>query len=75
MKNKFATRCVHTGEGHNPFGAHATPIYQTSTYVFESAEQAAASRQLALYLGIESISSHLDKPGRGLGLAYDHRVS
>ena len=39
----FATRCVHAGEGHNPFGAHATPIYQTSTYVFESAEQAAAS--------------------------------
>ena len=42
MKNKFGTRCVHAGEGHNPFGAHATPIYQTSTYVFESAEQAAA---------------------------------
>ena len=39
----FATRCVHAGEGHNPFGAHATPIYQTSTYVFESAEQAAAA--------------------------------
>jgi methionine-gamma-lyase len=39
----FATRCVHVGEGHNPFGAHATPIYQTSTYVFDSAEQAAAA--------------------------------
>lgn len=39
----FATRCVHAGEGHNPFGAHATPIYQTSTYVFESAEKAAAA--------------------------------
>ncbi len=39
----LATRCVHAGEGHNPFGAHATPIYQTSTYVFESAEQAAAA--------------------------------
>lgn len=38
----FGTRCVHAGEGHNPFGAHATPIYQTSTFVFESAEQAAA---------------------------------
>ena len=42
MKKKFGTRCVHAGEGRNPFGAHATPIYQTSTYVFESAEQAAA---------------------------------
>jgi methionine-gamma-lyase len=38
----FGTRCVHAGEGHNPFGAHATPIYQTSTFVFESVEQAAA---------------------------------
>ncbi|MCX6678586.1 MAG: aminotransferase class I/II-fold pyridoxal phosphate-dependent enzyme [Methanothrix sp.] len=42
-EKSFATRCVHAGEGHNPFGAHATPIYQTSTYVFESAEQAAAA--------------------------------
>ncbi len=43
MKQKFGTRCVHAGEGHNPFGAHATPIYQTSTYIFESAEHAAAA--------------------------------
>jgi len=44
MKNAtgFGTACVHAGEGHNPFGAHATPIYQTSTYVFENAEQADA---------------------------------
>lgn len=41
-EKSFGTLCVHAGEGHNPFGAHATPIYQTSTYVFESAEQAAA---------------------------------
>lgn len=38
---KFGTRCVHAGEGKNPYGAHATPIYQTSTFVFESAEAAA----------------------------------
>jgi len=37
----FGTRCVHAGEGHHPFGAHVTPIYQTSTYVFENTEQAA----------------------------------
>ncbi|MDM7912234.1 MAG: aminotransferase class I/II-fold pyridoxal phosphate-dependent enzyme [Methanotrichaceae archaeon] len=37
----FGTRCVHAGEGKNPYGAHATPIYQTSTFVFESAEAAA----------------------------------
>lgn len=44
MKNEmgFGTACVHAGEGRNPFGAHATPIYQTSTYVFEDAEQASA---------------------------------
>jgi len=40
-EKSFGTRCVHAGEGHNPFGAHATPIYQTSTFIFESAEQAA----------------------------------
>jgi len=39
---RFGTRCVHSGEGHNPHGAHVTPIYQNSTYVFGSAEQAAA---------------------------------
>ncbi len=38
---KFDTRCVHAGEGKNPYGAHTTPIYQTSTFVFESAEAAA----------------------------------
>jgi methionine-gamma-lyase len=42
IEQHFATRCVHAGEGHHPFGAHAVPIYQTSTYVFESAEQAAS---------------------------------
>jgi len=42
-ERSFGTRCVHAGEGHNPFGVHATPIYQTSTYVFDSAEQAQAA--------------------------------
>lgn len=40
-KMKFETLCVHAGEWHNPYGAHATPIYQTSTFVFDSAEAAA----------------------------------
>jgi methionine-gamma-lyase len=39
---KFGTRCVHAGEGRDPYRAHATPIYQTSTFFFENAEQAAA---------------------------------
>ncbi len=36
---KTATAVVHGVHGKNPEGALATPIYQTSTFVFESAEQ------------------------------------
>lgn len=40
---KFGTLCVHAGEGPDPqYGAHTTPIYQTSTFVFKDAKQAAA---------------------------------
>ncbi|HZK00230.1 MAG TPA: methionine gamma-lyase [Tissierellaceae bacterium] len=35
----FSTRAVHAGFQKNEFGALATPIYQTSTFVFDSAEQ------------------------------------
>jgi len=44
MKNiKFGTLCVHAGEHPDlPSGAHTTPIYQTSTFVFDTAEQGAA---------------------------------
>lgn len=39
----FATRCVHAGQTPDPStGSLVTPIYQTSTFVFESAEQGAA---------------------------------
>jgi methionine-gamma-lyase len=39
----FGTRCVHAGERPSPHHrAHTTPIYQTSTFVFDSVEQAAA---------------------------------
>lgn len=38
----FDTRAVHGVGGKNPFGALATPIYQTSTYVFDNAEQGGA---------------------------------
>jgi methionine-gamma-lyase len=42
-KMKFGTLCVHAGERPDPTsGAHTTPIYQTSTFVFDSAEQGAA---------------------------------
>ena len=45
----FGTRCVHAGEGFSPeYRAHTTPIYQTSTFVFDSAEQAEA-----IFSGIE----------------------
>lgn len=42
----FATRSIHAGHQENQFGALATPIYQTSTFVFDSAEQ--GGRRFAL---------------------------
>ncbi len=42
-KMKFGTLCVHAGERPDPSsGAHTTPIHQTSTFVFDNAEQGAA---------------------------------
>ncbi len=45
-KMKFATRAVHAGYKKNEYGALATPIYQTSTFIFDSAEQ--GGRRFAL---------------------------
>ena len=40
MKNMgFSTKAIHGGYVKNEVGALATPIYQTSTFVFDSAEQ------------------------------------
>ena len=40
---KFATKCVHAAEKPDPiFGAHTTPIFQTSTFIFENTTQGAA---------------------------------
>ncbi|MFD3155489.1 methionine gamma-lyase [Haloimpatiens sp. FM7330] len=38
-KKGFATKAIHGGHAKNSVGALATPIYQTSTFVFDSAEQ------------------------------------
>jgi methionine-gamma-lyase len=39
----FATRQIHSGEGPDPVtGAHNPPIYQTSTYTFQSLEEKTA---------------------------------
>lgn len=35
----FMTRAIHSGEVSDQFGALATPIYQTSTFCFETAEE------------------------------------
>lgn len=35
----FGTTAIHGGAERNPFGTLATPIYQTSTFVFENCEQ------------------------------------
>lgn len=42
----FATKSIHGGKHPNQFGALADPIYQTSTFVFENAEQ--GGRRFAL---------------------------
>jgi methionine-gamma-lyase len=40
---KFATKCVHAAEKPDPtFGAHTTPIFQTSTFIVENSRQGAA---------------------------------
>ncbi|HWR25872.1 MAG TPA: PLP-dependent aspartate aminotransferase family protein [Methanosarcina sp.] len=40
---RFATKCVHAAEKPDSiFGAHTTPIFQTSTFIFENARQGAA---------------------------------
>jgi len=40
----FATRAIHAGEGSDPAtNAHNTPIYQTATFTFGSAEEMAAA--------------------------------
>lgn len=42
----FGTIAIHGGAEKNPFGALTTPIYQTSTFVFDTAEQ--GGRRFAL---------------------------
>ncbi|MEG1583114.1 MAG: methionine gamma-lyase [Cetobacterium sp.] len=46
IKNGFGTISIHGGSQKNPFGTLATPIYQTSTFIFDSAEQ--GGRRFAL---------------------------
>lgn len=48
-KMDFSTRAVHAGYEKNEHGALATPIYQTSTFIFDSAEQ--GGRRFALEEG------------------------
>ncbi len=42
-KHGLSTLVNHMKEGHNPHGAHVTPIYQTSTFDFEDVAQGAAA--------------------------------
>lgn len=46
MKMGFSTRAIHGGYESNEYGALTTPIYQTSTFIFDSAEQ--GGRRFAL---------------------------
>ena len=47
--SSFATRAIHAGAQKNQFGALNTPIYQSSTFIFDSAEQ--GGRRFALEEG------------------------
>ena len=59
IENKgFGTKTIHGGHEKNPFGTLTTPIYQTSTFVFDSAEQ--GGRRFALEGGY--IYSRLANP-------------
>ncbi len=42
LKNDFETKCVHSGMGDFEFGSVVPPIYQTSTFKFQSAQHGAA---------------------------------
>ncbi|WP_319372257.1 methionine gamma-lyase [uncultured Ilyobacter sp.] len=48
-KKGFGTKTIHGGHEKNPFGTLTTPIYQTSTFVFDTAEQ--GGRRFALEEG------------------------
>ena len=39
---EFGTQTIHAGAQKNTFGARQTPIYQSSTFVFENAAQGGA---------------------------------
>lgn len=41
-KKHLETLCIHAGKTKQPYGALSTPLYQTSTFVFDNAEQGAA---------------------------------
>jgi methionine-gamma-lyase len=41
INQSFDTKCVHSGIGDNEFGAVVPPIYQTSTFKFDSVQQGA----------------------------------
>jgi methionine-gamma-lyase len=48
-KNGFATRAIHSGEAPDPTThAHATPIYQTATFVFDTAQEKEAAVDAAM---------------------------
>ena len=60
-KLKFETLQIHAGQTLDPTGARAVPIYQTTSYVFDNAEQAAGRRFLNLfgYTGTATVQAAL----------------
>ena len=58
-KMGFATQAIHAGAMKNEFGALTNPIYQSSTFVFDSAEQGGArfalKKNRAIFIPVSAI--------------------
>src|SRR5688500_17821672 len=66
----FDTRAVHAGQRPDPYtGARAMPIYQTTSYVFEDSEQAAA------YFNLQEYGNTYSRIMNPTNAAFEERVA
>ncbi|HVB63543.1 MAG TPA: O-acetylhomoserine aminocarboxypropyltransferase/cysteine synthase family protein [Nitrolancea sp.] len=66
----FDTRAIHAGQRPDPYtGARAMPIYQTSSFVFEDAESAAA------YFNLQEYGNIYSRIGNPTVAAFEERVA
>jgi O-acetylhomoserine (thiol)-lyase len=66
----FDTRAIHAGQRPDPYtGARAMPIYQTTSYVFEDSEQAAA------YFNLQEYGNTYSRIMNPTNAAFEERVA